>query len=104
MVNMAKNAGLPWDVILGAEVVRQYKPVPETYDHCCDALGLAPEQVMMTAAHNKDLTAARARGLKTGFVTRANEYGPNQTTDLKPSEKWDMVAIDFVDLARKMGC
>ncbi len=104
MVNMAKNAGLPWDVILGAEVVRQYKPLPETYDRCCDVLGLAPEQVMMTAAHNTDLVAARARGLKTGFVTRANEYGPDQTTNLKPSEKWDMVATDFVDLARKMGC
>jgi len=104
MVNMAKNAGLPWDVILGAEVVRQYKPLPETYDRCCDVLGLAPEQVMMTAAHNTDLVAARARGLKTGFVTRANEYGPDQTTNLKPSEKWDIVATDFVDLARKMGC
>ncbi|MBT5497771.1 MAG: haloacid dehalogenase type II [Alphaproteobacteria bacterium] len=104
MVNMAKNGGLPWDVILGAEVVRQYKPVPETYDRCCDALGFAPEQVMMTAAHNNDLAAARARGLKTGFVTRPNEYGPGQTTDLEPSEEWDIVATDFVDLARKMGC
>jgi len=104
MVNMAKNGRLPWDVILGAEVVRQYKPVPETYDRCCDALGLAPEQVMMTAAHNNDLAAARARGLKTGFVTRPNEYGSDQTTDLEPSEEWDIVATDFVDLARKVGC
>jgi 2-haloacid dehalogenase len=104
MVNMAKNGGLPWDVILGAEVVRQYKPVPETYDRCCDALGLTPEQVMMTAAHNNDLAAARARGLKTGFVTRPNEYGSDQTTDLEPSEEWDIVATDFVDLARKVGC
>ncbi len=104
MVNMAKNGGLPWDVILGAEVVRQYKPVPETYDRCCDALGLAPEQVMMTAAHNNDLAAARARGLKTGFVARPNEYGPGQTTDMVPSEEWDIVGTDFVDLARKMGC
>jgi 2-haloacid dehalogenase len=59
---------------------------------------------MMTAAHNNDLAAARAQGLKTGFVTRPNEYGHGQTTDLKPSEDWDIVATDFVDLARKMGC
>ena len=104
IVNMAKNGGLPWDVILGAEVVRQYKPVPETYDRCCDALGLAPEQVMMAAAHNNDLAAARARGLKTGFITRPNEYGSDQTTDLEPSEEWDIVATDCVNLAHKMGC
>ena len=104
MVNMAKNGGLPWDVILGAEVVRQYKPVPATYDRCCDALGLSPSEVMMTAAHNDDLAAARARGLKTGFVARPDEYGPGQTKDLEASEAWDVVASDFVDLARKMGC
>lgn len=104
MVNMAKNGGLPWDVILGAEVVRQYKPVPETYDRCCDALDLSPAEVMMTAAHNNDLAAAKARGLKTGFIPRPDEYGPGQTTDLEPSDDWDIVATDFVDLARKMGC
>lgn len=104
MVNMAKNGGLPWDVILGAEVVRQYKPVPETYDRCCDALGLTPAEVMMTAAHNDDLAAAHARGLKTGFVPRPTEYGPGQTKDLEPSQAWDVVATDFVDLAQQLGC
>ena len=104
MVNMAKNGGLPWDVILGAEVVRQYKPMPETYDQCCDALGLAPAEVMMTAAHNDDLAAARARGLNTGFIPRPDEYGVEQGRDLEPTQDWDVVATDFVDLARKMGC
>ncbi len=104
IVNMAKNGGLPWDVILGAEVVRQYKPVPATYDGCCDALGLSPSEVMMTAAHNDDLAAARARGLKTAFVARPDEYGPGQIKDLEASEAWDVVASDFVDLAQKMGC
>lgn len=104
IVNMAKHGGLPWDVILGAEVVRQYKPMPETYDRCCDALGLIPSEVMMTAAHNDDLAAARDRGLKTAFVARPEEYGSEQTTDLEPTEDWDIIALDFVDLARKMGC
>ncbi len=104
MVNMAKNGGLPWDVILGAEVVRQYKPMPETYERCCNALGLPPPQVMMTAAHNDDLAAARACGLKTAFVARPEEYGAAQIKDLKPTQNWDVVASDFVDLARKMDC
>ena len=104
MVNMAKNGGLPWDVILGAEVVRQYKPMPETYDRCCEALGLQPSQVMMTAAHNSDLAAAQARGLKTAFIPRPEEYGIEQGLDLEPTEIWDDVADNFVDLAQKMGC
>ena len=99
-----KERRLPWDVILGAEVVRQYKPMPETYDRCCDALGLAPTEVMMTAAHNDDLAAARARGLNTGFIPRPDEYGVEQGRDLEPTQDWDVVATDFVDLARKMGC
>ena len=29
LMNMARNAGLPWDAILGAEPARAYKPLPE---------------------------------------------------------------------------
>ncbi len=104
IVNMAKRAGLPWDVVLGAEVVRCYKPLPESYDRCCKLLGLPPEAVMMVAAHNGDLSAARARGLKTAFVLRPAEYGPGQTTDLVPEESWDCVAGDLVALATALGC
>ncbi|MBO89481.1 MAG: haloacid dehalogenase type II [Rickettsiales bacterium] len=104
MVNMAKNGNLPWDVILGAEVVRQYKPMPETYDRCCEALSLQPTEVMMTAAHNSDLAAARSRGLKTAFVPRPEEYGIEEGLDQVPTEDWDVVATNFVDLAKKMGC
>jgi 2-haloacid dehalogenase len=59
---------------------------------------------MMVAAHNHDLVAARACGLRTGFVARPQEHGPGQTTDLEPEHAYDMVALDFVDLARRMGC
>ena len=104
MVNMAKNGSLPWDVILGAEVVRQYKPMPETYDRCCEALGLQPSQVMMTDAHNSDLAAAQARGLKTAFIPRPEEDGIEYGLDLEPTGNWDGVATNFVDLAKKMGC
>lgn len=104
MVNMAKRAGLPWDAILGAEVVGHYKPVPAAYTEACDRLGLAPEQVMMTAAHNGDLLAARACGLRTAFVARPTEYGPNQTKDFKAEHDFDYVAEDFEDLAAQLGC
>ena len=102
--NMARRAGLPWDAILGAEVVRAYKPLPESYVRAVDLLGLAPGQVMMVAAHNDDLVAARAQGLKAAFVPRPGEHGPGQTKDLGPLHAFDVVARDFGDLASRMGC
>jgi 2-haloacid dehalogenase len=104
ILNMAKRAGMPWDAILGAEIARAYKPMPDEYLRNVEILGLASSQVMMVAAHNHDLVAARACGLRTGFVARPQEHGPGQTTDLEPEHAYDMVALDFVDLARRMGC
>ena len=105
MVNMAKRAGLPWDCILGAETARAYKPVPEAYLASCRQLGLAPASVMMVAAHNNDLKAAKAQGLATAFVARPTEHGPGQTTDLAADPACvDVPARDFVELAAKLGC
>lgn len=104
MVNMARHAGLPWDAILGAELARAYKPTPEAYLRSADCLGLRPDECLMVAAHNDDLLAARACGLRTAFVVRPMEYGPNQTTDLEARHAFDVVAADFVDLASQLGC
>ena len=104
MVNMAKRAGLPWDAILGAEPTRHYKPDPETYLGTADYLGVRPDQLMLVAAHNGDLGAARKVGLRTAFVPRPKEHGPGQTRDLAPEQAWDFVATDFEDLARQLGC
>ena len=104
MVNLAKRAGLPWDCILGAETARAYKPMPEAYLNSCRQLGLAPAQVCMVAAHNNDLRAAKAQGLRTAFVARPTEHGPGQTTDLAPdASSVDVAARDFVELAEKLG-
>ncbi|MDP6399480.1 MAG: haloacid dehalogenase type II, partial [Arenicellales bacterium] len=62
MVNMAKRAQLPWDVILGAEVARAYKPQPQAYLGSAQALGLVPGECMLVAAHNDDLKAAAQCG------------------------------------------
>jgi len=104
MVNMARHARLPWDAILGAEIARAYKPQPDAYRLSCAALGLAPEEVMMTAAHNSDLHAAAAEGMATAFVPRPLEYGPGQTADLEADPGFTVVAEDFIDLADRLGC
>ena len=103
MLDMAKRAGIPWDAILGAEVVQAYKPMPEAYLRTADVLGLQPEQMCLVAAHNSDLAAARQCGYKTAFVGRPTEHGPGQTTDLTAEADWDVVARDFNDLADKVG-
>lgn len=105
MVNMAKRAGLPWDVILGAEVVRHYKPAPAAYTEACAMLGLPTDEVMMVAAHNKDLLAAKRQGMKTAFVARPDEFGRGvKNFDLAPADGVDIGATNFLELADKLGC
>lgn len=99
LTNMAKRAGIPWDCILGAEVVQAYKPAREAYTKTADVLGLAPAQCMLVAAHNDDLAAAKNAGLRTALIIRPREHGPNQTTDLSPTGSWDFVASDLQALA-----
>ena len=103
MTDMAKHAGLPWDCILGAELVRHYKPDREVYQSAADFLDLKPAEVMMVAAHLGDLRAAKGVGLRTAFVPRPLEYGPNGTPDLKPDASVDITAHDFNDLAGRLG-
>jgi 2-haloacid dehalogenase len=104
MVNLAKRAGLPWDCVLGAETARAYKPMPEAYLASCRQLALPPQAVIMVAAHNADLKAAKAQGLATAFVARPTEHGPGQTSDLAPDPSCvDVAAADFIDLAQKLG-
>jgi 2-haloacid dehalogenase len=102
MLDVAKRAALPWDAILGAEVVQAYKPTPEAYLRTADVLGLAPEQMCLAAAHNSDLAAARACGFRTAFVLRPSEHGPGQTTDLAPTQQWDAIVNDFGELADRL--
>jgi 2-haloacid dehalogenase len=104
MTRLSKHAGLPWDVILGAETAQAYKPVPQAYLRNAAFLALAPEACMLVAAHNNDLAAARAIGFKTAFVLRPTEHGPNQQTDLRPEADWDIVAASFEELADKLHC
>jgi 2-haloacid dehalogenase len=104
MVELARFAGLPWDCVLTAENARAYKPRPEVYRLAISLLGATPGEVMLVAAHNYDLAAARAEGMATAFVPRPTEYGPGQTTDLAPSAAWDVIAPDFLDLAGRLGC
>ncbi|MFL5990781.1 MAG: haloacid dehalogenase type II [Rubrobacteraceae bacterium] len=102
LTNMARRAGLPWDLVLSAELVRHYKPDPETYLMPSLLLDLEPEQVMMVAAHVYDLRSARNNGLRTAYVPRPLEFGPGVEAE-PPDPAFDLVAGDFVELADRLG-
>ncbi len=103
LTDLAKSAGLPFDCILSAELARHYKPDPETYLMAAEMLSLEPHEILMVAAHNSDLAAASAQGLRTAFVPRPREHGPGQKTDLAAERAFDFVARDFLDLAAQLG-
>lgn len=104
LTNMAKNAGIPWDCVLSAEVFKRYKPDPHTYLGVAKIFDLKPEQVMLVAAHQDDLDAAKACGLQTAFIERPEEYGPVRGNDISGSTENEWHAADMNHLAEQLGC
>ena len=103
LANMAKNAGLPWDLLLSAEVFRHYKPDPETYLGVAEMFDIQPSEVMLVAAHEDDLDAAKACGLQTAFVERPLEYGLGKAAAKGDLTRFTYASTDLNDLARQMG-
>jgi len=103
LLNMAKNAGIPWDTVLGSDTFRAYKPMPEAYLGMCRLLDLPPGRVMLVAAHNGDLAAARNCGLRTGFISRPNEFGPRPNPDAKATGNWDLIGNSLEEIATQLG-
>jgi len=102
LVDLVRFGGLPFDCILSAELCRAYKPDPRTYRLVPELLRLAPDQVLMVAAHADDLRAAAAEGLRTAFVRRPMEWGPGQGVEEAPAGTFDVEADDFLDLAARL--
>jgi 2-haloacid dehalogenase len=103
MADLARHGGWVWDAILGAEATGQYKPEPQAYLAACEIMGLPPAGCMMVAAHNDDLEAAAACGLRTAFIKRPTEFGPDDPSGAVPTGDWDFVAEDLSDLAAQLG-
>jgi 2-haloacid dehalogenase len=103
LTNMAKRAGLPWDCILSAEVFRAYKPDPATYLGVARVFDVPPQQVMLVAAHQDDLAAARGCGLQTAYIERPLEFGVTQPKSVAPDAANTWHARDLLDLAAQLG-
>jgi 2-haloacid dehalogenase len=104
LTDMAKRAGLPWDCVLSAEVFRAYKPDPRTYLGVAETFDAAPQDVMLVAAHQDDLAAARACGLATAYIERPLEFGARQPKDVSPDPANTLHARSLTHLADQLGC
>jgi 2-haloacid dehalogenase len=97
LVEMARRGKLPWDMIFSTELFRSFKPHPSTYLGACQLLDLPPDEVMMCAAHEQDLVAAQALGLKTAFIVRPREFGRERVVE--PTGRWDHNVGSLIELA-----
>jgi len=102
LTNLAKRTGLPWDLILSAELVRHYKPDPETYLMVPNLLDLHPEDVMLVAAHPSDVHNAQEHNLRTAYIPRPLEWGPEGEAE-PPDPSFNLVTEDLIELAEKLG-
>ena len=100
LADMAKNAGIAWDAVLSAEIVRRYKPDPLTYRSVGEIFGVPDSDVMMVAAHHDDLDAAAATGLQTAYIERPNEYGEDRPKDVSGRAEHPLHFADIAALAR----
>ena len=102
LASMAKRAGLPWDFVFSSDVFKAYKRDAAVYLGAIELLGVDPGETMMVAAHNDDLAAARSHGMRTAYIGRPYEYGPDQTVDFEPDQDWDVIGHSMEDLAEAM--
>ena len=103
LTNLVKQAGLPFDCVLSAELARAYKPDAAVYHRAAALLDVEPAQVLMVACHRWDLDGARAAGLRTAFVDRPREKGPHEAANRASDVTCDLYATDFLDLATQLG-
>jgi 2-haloacid dehalogenase len=102
LVAMAKQAGLPWDCVLSAELFHHYKPDPQVYLGAVRLLGLEPAEVMMVAAHPSDLRAARACGLRTAYIPRPLEHGEGGPMEPHEPGEFDLTVPGILHLAEAL--
>lgn len=103
VVDVSRRNGIAWDAVISCEMIGVYKPHAEAYTTAARWIGLAPANILMVACHNFDLNAAHASGLRTAFVRRPDEWGPEGPPDPEPNMAYDFVVPGFDELRRALG-
>ncbi|TDV53893.1 haloacid dehalogenase type II [Actinophytocola oryzae] len=102
LTHLVKAAALPFDCVLSAELAHAYKPDAAVYQTAAALLDVQPEQILMVAAHKWDLVGARKAGLRTAFLSRPLEKGPNKQADQAADVDCDLYADSFLNLAAQL--
>ena len=105
LTRMAKNGGLPWDVVLGAETARAYKPLPQAYLASAELLNLEPG-AGDAGGRPQRRPRRRRRGRPAHRLRRPARPSTARTrsVDFKADRDWDVVTDSFTGLAKAMGC
>jgi 2-haloacid dehalogenase len=103
VIGLAKRSGVSFDAVLTGELVHSYKPAANVYQAASAYLGFSPSEIMMVATHKFDLKAAKEAGLRTAYIPRPLELGPETKVDRSPEAYIDVVADDLIDLSRKIA-
>lgn len=103
LTNLLKAEDLHFDAIISAELAHTYKPDARVYHRAAELLDLPPERLLMVACHGWDLDGARAAGLRTAFVERPAEKGPDQDADRPADTPTDLACASFTELADALG-
>ena len=101
---MAKRAGIPWDFIFSSDMHRAYKRNPAVYKNAIRLLGMAPDEIMKSAAHYEDLKAARNEVMRTAYINRPTEYGVDQKADFYATSDWDIITNSVEGIADNLNC
>jgi len=104
IVMSSKRAGIVWDGILSCEFLGYYKPSLQAYITAAHYVGIAPEEVMMIAAHESDLVAAKRAGLMTTHVKLPYEDDIFKIDDTDDDDKkFDLMVSSFDELCDQLG-
>jgi 2-haloacid dehalogenase len=104
-VNCSKHNRISWDGLLSCEFLRQYKPDSGAYIHASELfLDTDPSEIMMCAAHTRDLKSTMNAGFKSAFIYRAGEKSLETMTEepTVPLNTFDISATDFTDLTNQL--
>jgi 2-haloacid dehalogenase len=104
LTRLTKDAGLRFDAVLSSELARSYKPDPAVYRTAAGLLGVEPERMLMVACHAWDIAGARTAGLRTAFLERPGEKGPDRPADRATDTPSDVAVRSMDELATALGC
>ena len=102
VMQVSRRNAIVWDAVISCEMIGVYKPHAQAYATAARWMGLAPADILMVACHNFDLNAAQDAGMRTAFVRRPDEWGPEGPPDPNPNRAYDVVEPGFDELRRTL--